>query len=459
MSGPVRLGCADVQAHEAIIWKLVDSGIVPRYNGIGGGFSLWSHLESQAHQARGREQYQGQQHEAGAATAATTTATTTAPRTQMGGHLPPERLHRKRAQIESIAQLVHLMLVHPTQTRDAGGGDGTQARDAGGGDGTQQIVVDFCGGSGHLSLVLAAAFPAIRFVVVDFNAKALQLACEKAAEQGLRNLETVCGDVATFPPPGWTGLDGCGGFTLGIALHACGAATDMALRCCRTARAAFIVSPCCVGKVGRVNGPEVQAAYSTSKPTATATDTATATATATASSAGSRGSDDNISRPLLMEMPLPRSKLFAAVAGVTRAEYLVLTGAADFHSAEAPAPRRKAAKSMIELDRLAAMAEAGYSVRMGKLPPEARSPKDDLCWGWPIATGSSSGSGSGAAGGGALFADDLMGVGLPWGQTDAAVGSDFVRCGYWVTEGAGDAAVCCDMRSNGRVASATTTRA
>ena len=29
------------------------------------------------------------------------------------------------------------------------------------------------------------------------------------------------------------------------------------------------------------------------------------------------------------------------------------------------------------------MHEGGYCVRLGKLPPEARSPKDDVLWGWP----------------------------------------------------------------------------
>ena len=53
------------------------------------------------------------------------------------------------------------------------------------------------------------------------------------------------------------------------------------------------------------------------------------------------------------DLPLPRSILFSNI--VTAEEYIHVAAAADFHSTEHPAPRRKAAKSMIELDRLAAM--------------------------------------------------------------------------------------------------------
>ena len=40
-----------------------------------------------------------------------------------------------------------------------------------------------------------------------------------------------------------------GTFDVGVALHACGAATDWAMEQCQANQAAFIVSPCCIGKV------------------------------------------------------------------------------------------------------------------------------------------------------------------------------------------------------------------
>jgi hypothetical protein len=41
-------------------------------------------------------------------------------------------------------------------------------------------------------------------------------------------------------------------FDIALALHACGSATDWAMLKAQQRRAAFIVSPCCIGKVGKV---------------------------------------------------------------------------------------------------------------------------------------------------------------------------------------------------------------
>lgn len=38
-------------------------------------------------------------------------------------------------------------------------------------------------------------------------------------------------------------------FSIGIALHACGAATDVSMQKCVQAGAAFVLAPCCIGKV------------------------------------------------------------------------------------------------------------------------------------------------------------------------------------------------------------------
>ena len=95
--------------------------------------------------------------------------------------------------------------------------------------------------------------------------------------------------------------------------------------------------------------------------------------------------------------------------------FVQLAAAADFHSKLQPAPTRKCAKSMVELDRAAAMAEAGYHVRLGKLPPEAKSPKDDLIWGWHQHHP----------------ADSQLRAISSWGHEATTVGGDFVRCGLW----------------------------
>ena len=38
-------------------------------------------------------------------------------------------------------------------------------------------------------------------------------------------------------------------FTLGIALHACGGLSDLCMKLCCESNAAFVVCPCCVGKL------------------------------------------------------------------------------------------------------------------------------------------------------------------------------------------------------------------
>ena len=195
LRGPLQLGSAPRPPSEEVLWKLVDRGIVPRYSQLGTGdkFSVWERLLSEGAATPGG---------AGAGSA----------RLHGSLALPPswsaERAHRKQAQIGAIARLVHALIAH---------------------DDEHGTIVDFCGGSGHLALVLAVAFPRARVVVVDFNAVALRIARERAASLGLVNFETVCGDVAEFPPAN-SGLEA---FAVGVALHACGTATDLAMQCCR----------------------------------------------------------------------------------------------------------------------------------------------------------------------------------------------------------------------------------
>jgi hypothetical protein len=321
----MRLGQPRRPAYEALLWRLVDRGICPRccsradwcgesLDSAGFFRALPAPLDPGA--ARG------------------------------SGPLPPERAHRKRCQIAAIARLAQALLPPPTKGEPV----------------LRPLIVDFCGGSGHLGLVLAARHPELDVLVVDFNAYKLTLGATRAEELGLHNYSTLAADIATFeaPRPG-------GRFVLGIALHACGAATDLALAACARVGAAFVVSPCCVGKVAEhTRGLLVEK---------------------------TRICDGRVSG-----LCMPRSALLSAVLGPE--EYLTLAAAADYHSNEAPDPLRQAAKLYIELDRLAAVLEqtAGrdqpavpsdesppaapltysYRVRMGKLPLEARSPKDDV---------------------------------------------------------------------------------
>jgi hypothetical protein len=297
---PDKLGVLGKQHYETVLWRLADAQVQPLYSPTnlptgGSGSTLWGATPEQTALL-----------DPGA-----------------GGRLPPERAHRKRLQIEALVGLVQALLPPPltpsatsTSTTSAAAAAAAAAHATAPTPTTAPSpspptfpaapttttptptpcthlhVVDFCGGSGHTALVIAAAVPTATVTIVDFNSTALRLATERAAKLGLTNLVTHCGDVATFSAP----------FSVGLALHACGAATDMALARCRESRAAFVVSPCCVGKIGKKGGNRPR------EPP-----------------------------PLVgsaAELPLPRSGLFGAM--MSSHDYLALAAAADFHSVEHP---------------------------------------------------------------------------------------------------------------------------
>jgi hypothetical protein len=104
-------------------------------------------------------------------------------------------------------------------------------------------IVDFGCGTGNLLLPLAALLPGCRFTGVDMKPAALQLLQTRAAAAGLANVSVFEGMIEQFRQP----------FDVGLALHACGNATDHVLQMSVEQRAAFVVSPCCVGEVA--HGP------------------------------------------------------------------------------------------------------------------------------------------------------------------------------------------------------------
>ena len=127
------------------------------------------------------------------------------------GPLPPERAHRKRCQIAAIAHLVKPLLPpvppmpppadsplqHHHHHQQQQGGSQQQQQQGGGGVQRRPLVIDFCGGSGHTGLVLAAAHPEADVLVVDYNETALRIADSRAAELNLTNFSTQGGGRET----------------------------------------------------------------------------------------------------------------------------------------------------------------------------------------------------------------------------------------------------------------------
>jgi SAM-dependent methyltransferase len=101
------------------------------------------------------------------------------------------------------------------------------------------VIVDFGCGSGALSLPLASLFPDHIFVCVDYKQESIRLLNQRAQIANLSNVMTWHGRIEDYLEP----------FDVCVALHACGKATDLALLQALKYGAAYIVSPCCVGKL------------------------------------------------------------------------------------------------------------------------------------------------------------------------------------------------------------------
>eukprot|EP00798_Chlamydomonas_sp_ICE-L_P025371 gene25371-11032_t len=104
---------------------------------------------------------------------------------------------------------------------------------------SQYRIVEFGSGSGNLILPLATAFPHCLFHAVDFNQSAIEILQERTVAARLTNLTASVGRIEDYEES----------FDVALALHACGNATDYALIQSQLNRAAFICSPCCIGKL------------------------------------------------------------------------------------------------------------------------------------------------------------------------------------------------------------------
>lgn len=150
-------------------------------------------------------------------------------RSSQGGddHFPRHvrRGAKKRAQIVAVVSAVVVAMKSITNGEQAMNHRGT--------------IVDFCGGCGHVGIVLAALLPSWSVVIVDRNHVGLDVAKRRATTACLTNCEMWCGDVGDFDRR----------FDIGVALHACGAASDLSMAKCVGENAAIVCVPCCVGKI------------------------------------------------------------------------------------------------------------------------------------------------------------------------------------------------------------------
>lgn len=127
----------------------------------------------------------------------------------MGGFIPANRIERKTRQVLRMVQLAAALILqrsrHPSQKNK------------------RLRIVEFCAGSGFVLLPLVALFPEHEFVLIDMKEPSLDIARQRIALCGdtrlQDNVRIISGLIQDFQED----------FDVGIALHACGSASDIAL--------------------------------------------------------------------------------------------------------------------------------------------------------------------------------------------------------------------------------------
>ena len=140
---------------------------------------------------------------------------------QSGGLLKPDsqRATRKRRQIEAFVHLIRTTL-HYRVSRSS----------------VQPLLIDAGSGAGNLAIPLANLLHC-KVLAIDVNHAALTRLNARDA-----SVSTLCVDLASptivLPPEA----------SMVCSLHACGAATDLAIRLATRNGLPFCVSPCCTAK-------------------------------------------------------------------------------------------------------------------------------------------------------------------------------------------------------------------
>ena len=195
------------------------------------------------------------------------------------------RAWRKRRQVENLLGPVEWLVNLRREAREAAGAAGaagavgavgsavgsTGAAEAAGtadAAGTAEStgaaairVIDFCGGSGMVGLPVAAFFNDggegraaaaggdVEVEIVDTCGPKIDTAQRRIHLSSPVVVRCCAARVGTVE-------DHEGGFDVGVALHACGTATDAVLDRCLKARAAMVLAPCCVGSLASADAFE-----------------------------------------------------------------------------------------------------------------------------------------------------------------------------------------------------------
>ncbi|CAL8138352.1 unnamed protein product [Orchesella dallaii] len=223
-----------------------------------------------------------------------------------GGNLPLTRQQRKCHQLASLTYYV--LQVYGEKRKDC--------------NSRRFRIVDFCSGGGHLGILIAYLLPECDVILVENKDESLRRAQERIEGLGLSNMFCYQSNLDYFE----------GDFDLGLALHACGTATDLVIAKCVKVSASFVCCPCCYGAVQENH-----------------------------------------------MLKYPRSHIFQE-SQIPLRYYFILSHASD-HTHDAAHEKTEQGKqcmTLIDTDRCLYAEENGYNVKLCKIVPETASPKNHI---------------------------------------------------------------------------------
>lgn len=181
-------------------------------------------------------------------------------------------------------------------------------------------IVDFCSGGGHVGILLAWLLPECDVILVENKQESLRRAQKRISGIGLSNVFCFQSNLDYFE---------CN-FDMGVALHACGSATDLVIAKCVKVNASFVCCPCCYGGV----------------------------------------QENHV-------LTYPRSTIFR---NLSLRHYFVLCHASDQTEAkeETKIAQGKQCMAVIDTDRCLYATENQYEVKLCKIVPEDASPKNHI---------------------------------------------------------------------------------
>nr|CAB3251053.1 glutathione S-transferase C-terminal domain-containing protein-like [Phallusia mammillata] len=185
------------------------------------------------------------------------------------------------------------------------------------------VIVDFCCGGGHVGILLSHFFPKCQIILIENKEESLDRARARIENLGATNITIYQCNLEHYR----------GKFDIGVALHACGVATDMVLHECMKRKSSFVISPCCYGRI--VNTDKIT---------------------------------------------YPQSKFFKNIP-TSFDEMLVLGRGGDqtsWNFENGKAKQGKHCMAIMDTDRINAASDQGYKTELYSLQPQNCSPKNNL---------------------------------------------------------------------------------